>query len=194
MASTLSPMRPRSSANRWPDEPLADESFHQDNLKNYGRLSNKGPALGKRAARALARFLIIFCLGVAATLAWQAYGDAAREIIAYASPRLAWLAPQQPVAQTTPGAPAVAATPSPDLKQIEAMSLGLAAVRQRMDQLAAQLAFNQQQLVGEIAKLQSSEQEILRNIAAPPSQPAAALARKPVPLKPQPLTQAPSAR
>ncbi len=27
------------------------------------------------------RFLFAFCIGVAATLAWQSYGDAAREII-----------------------------------------------------------------------------------------------------------------
>ena len=36
------------------------------------------PSLGRRASRGLARFLIIFCTGVAATLAWQSYGDAAR--------------------------------------------------------------------------------------------------------------------
>src|SRR5262245_54967564 len=31
------------------------------------------PSLGRRASRGLARFLIIFCTGVAATLAWQSY-------------------------------------------------------------------------------------------------------------------------
>jgi len=35
-------------------------------------------SLRKRASRALARFLITFCIGVAAALAWQSYGDAAQ--------------------------------------------------------------------------------------------------------------------
>ena len=61
------------------------------------------PSLGKRASRTLARFLITFCIGVAATLAWQSYGDAARQMIANSYPPLGWLAPQSaPVAQTAP--------------------------------------------------------------------------------------------
>src|SRR5262249_19852283 len=61
----------------------------------------KRPSLGKRASRSLTRFLIIFCFGVAATLAWQSYGDAAREMIANSYPQLSWLAPQAaPLAQT----------------------------------------------------------------------------------------------
>src|SRR5262249_39339618 len=51
------------------------------------------PSLGKRAARGLVRFLIIFCTGVAATLAWQSYGDPAREMIANSYPQLSSLAP-----------------------------------------------------------------------------------------------------
>ncbi len=194
MASTLSPVRFQSAANRWPDEPSADESIHQDNLKTYRPFSSKGRSFGQRAARAFARFLSTLCIGVAATLAWQSYGDAAREIIASSFPQLAWVAPQPPPAQTAPTAVTAAAptTPAPDLKQLEAMSLGIAAVRERLDQVAAQLAFNQQQTVGEIAKLQSAEQSILRNMSATPPQPAPALARKPAPLKP--LTQAPPAR
>jgi hypothetical protein len=51
------------------------------------------------------------------------------------------------------------------------VSLGLAALRQSVDDLAAQLAAGQQQMTGDIAKLQAE-------IAAP--RPAAAPARKPV--------------
>ncbi len=40
-------------------------------------LLNGQPSLRKRASRALSRFLIAFCIGVAATLAWESYGDAA---------------------------------------------------------------------------------------------------------------------
>ena len=55
---------------------------------------NRQPSLRKRASRALSRFLIAFCTGVAAILAWQSYGDAAREMIASSYPQLSWLAPQ----------------------------------------------------------------------------------------------------
>jgi hypothetical protein len=50
--------------------------------------------------RARGRFLIAFCAGVATTLLWQSYGDAARERIANLYPHLGWLAPRPaPTAQ-----------------------------------------------------------------------------------------------
>ncbi len=66
------------------------------------RFANEQPSFGKRASRPLARFLITFYLGVAATLAWQSYSDPARQIIASSSPQLGWLAPQAAVAKTVP--------------------------------------------------------------------------------------------
>ena len=54
---------------------------------------NGQPSLRKRASRALSRFLLASCIGVAATLAWQSYGDAAREMAANSSPAFIWLAP-----------------------------------------------------------------------------------------------------
>jgi hypothetical protein len=139
------------------------------------------PSLGKRASRSLARFLIIFCIGVAATLAWQSYGDAAREMIANSSPQLSWLATQAaPLAQTASdmSAPAASTTPSPELKQLKEMSLAFATVQQSVDLLAA----SQQQMADGIAKLAADQQELLLKISAPPPRPAAAPARKPVPL------------
>ena len=141
----------------------------------------KRPSLGKRVSRGLARFLIIFCTGVAATLAWQSYGDAARGMIANSYPQLSWLAPQAtPLAQPasdTP-APAPSATPSPELKQLKEMSLAFATMRQSVDQLAA----SQQQIADGVAKLTADQQQLLQKISAPPPRPAAAPARKPVPL------------
>ena len=145
----------------------------------------------------LAQSLIIFCIGVGATLAWQSYGDVARDMIANASPQLGWLAPQTAAfAETAPDmvAPtAPAAAPSSDVQQLKAMSLGLLAVQRSMDQLAAQVAAGQQQMAGDIAKLQAADQDILNKISgsAPAPRPAAAPARKPVPLTP---SQAPPAR
>jgi hypothetical protein len=121
------------------------------------------------------RFLIAFCVGVAATLAWQSYGDAAREVVASKYPQLGWLAPEPAVAQTAPDT-IVPAGPSPNQQELKAMSLALAAVRQRVDQLAA----GQEQMTRAFTtKVQTAEQNILDKISVPP--PAAAPARKPVP-------------
>src|SRR6266481_7997715 len=65
--------------------------------------------LGKLIPFAFVRFLMIFFIGVTATLIWQSYGGVARETMASWSPRLAWLAP-----------PAVPTGVSPD--QIAAIS------------------------------------------------------------------------
>jgi hypothetical protein len=153
--------------------------FSADLSSRPSREMIKRPSLGKRASRSLTRFLVIFCSGVAATLAWQSYGDAAREMIANSYPQLSWLAPQAaPLAQTASDmpAPAPSATPSPELKQL---SLAFATMRQSVDQLAA----SQQQMADGIAKLAADQQELLHKISAPPPRPAPAPARKPVPLQ-----------
>jgi cell division septation protein DedD len=59
----------------WDDEPYVDD---RDLVARPS----------KRASSALARFLIAFCGGVAATLAWQSHGGEARKMIA------SWSAPQ----------------------------------------------------------------------------------------------------
>src|SRR6516165_5129929 len=58
------------------------------------------PSLGKRVSRGLVRFLIVFSIGVGATLAWQWYGDSARAT---------WPQPEPaPVPQAAPAAPQAA--------------------------------------------------------------------------------------
>jgi cell division septation protein DedD len=51
-------------------------------------------ARGRHAWFSLACFLTAFCIGVAATLAWQSYGDGVRKMIASSSPQLDSLARQ----------------------------------------------------------------------------------------------------
>jgi hypothetical protein len=100
--------------------------------------SNGQPSLRKRALRALFRFLAIFCVGVGATLAWQSYGDAAREMIANSYPQLRWLTPQPlSTAQNAPGmiGRATPAAPSFDQRQGDATSLD--AIRQSVDRISA---------------------------------------------------------
>ena len=53
------------------------------------------------------------------------------------SSQLGWLAPQTVIVPTAPDVAAPAAAASPDLEQL---ALGLAVVRQSVDQLTAQLA------------------------------------------------------
>ncbi len=76
---------------------------------------------------AFLRFLMIFLIGVVATLAWQSYGRAARGVIA------SWLAPG-PVAQA---APIPFADASSD--DLLAISRSLAALRDGVDKLAADI-------------------------------------------------------
>jgi hypothetical protein len=121
--------------------------------------------LAKVIPFAFARFLVIFFIGVAATLSWQSYGGTAREAMASWSPRLGWLAPPAP--------PAGASS-----DQLVALSRGLAVVRQSVDKLAA-----------DITKLQAVQQGAPDRTSAPPS-PAGVPARKPVP----PPSRAPPVR
>ncbi len=188
MASTLSPStRAQFPEDRW-SEPLRSVDLGP----NDGPIPYKQPSLGKRAMPTLARYLITFCIGIAATLAWQSYGDAAREMIATSSPQLGWLAPQAaPVMQAAPSAvaPGAPSALSPELVELKA---GLVAVQQSVDQLAVQVAAGQRQMAGDIANLQAADQNILQKISAPPPRPAAPPARKPAPLTP-PKAEAPPA-
>jgi hypothetical protein len=100
------------------------------------RFPNGQPSLRKRASRALYRFVIAFCSGVAATLAWQWYGDASREMIAKSYPQLGWLAARPlSTAQNTLGMRGLAAPTAPfDRQQLKA---SLEAMRQSIDRIIA---------------------------------------------------------
>jgi uncharacterized coiled-coil protein SlyX len=179
MSSTLSRTRSDVSTSLWGTEPLKDETSRWDDSKNDNFPSFRPPRR-KRALNALARFLITFCLGVAATLVWQSYGDAAREMIAKSSPQFSWLAPQ-PAAVHSPNVVA-SVVPSPDQQQLKVLSFGIAATRQSVDQL-------QSQMTNEITKLRAAQQEILDKISMPPPRPTAAPTHKPV--LPTPSSQPP---
>jgi hypothetical protein len=154
------------------------------------------PSPRERFPLILARFLIPFSIGVAATVALQSYGHATREMLASAVPLLRWLAPQAgPSAQnlavvTAPPAPLA---PSPDGQQPNAMSPDLDMVRQSADKIAAgqeqmthsleriatsqermartvdELGAGREQLTREITKLQAIEQYILYKNSEPPA-------------------------
>ena len=119
----------------------------------------------------LTGFLIMFCIGVDATLGWQSYGDAAREMIASSYPQLGWLAPQSaPGAQNAPDmiAPAAPAAPPRDQQQLNAMSLDLDAVRQSVDRIATSIAASQEQITRSVdriaASITTSQEQIMHSV------------------------------
>jgi hypothetical protein len=85
------------------------------------------PSLRKRASRDLARFLMAFCLGVGAAVAWQSYGDGVRQMIANSYSQLGWSAPRR----------ALTAQKIPDAPQLDAMLRDLHEVRRSLDRIAA---------------------------------------------------------
>ena len=171
-------------APQWASEESVDECVRPARVD---RLLRERLPFGKRVSRAVSRFLITFCIGVAATLAWQSHGDAIREMIASSHPQLGWLAPQ-----------AAPDAPSPDLQQLKAMSTDLGVVRQSVDHLAARFVAGQEQMTRDITKLHAAEHDILEDIrdkiSAASPRPVSAPARKPALLTPAPLTPPPAMR
>src|SRR4029077_4085969 len=131
----------------------------------------------RQGSRGFVRYLVAICVGVAATLAWQSYGETAKQIVATRAPELGWSPEAKqmiassiqwigltkppagsekqaaPVAQTAPttGAPKEPAAPSLDWEQTQQMARDLAALRQNVDQLIA----SQNQMARQMARLQS---------------------------------------
>jgi hypothetical protein len=138
-------------------------------LKNDQSPNRSSSWLGKLAPLAFARYLIAFFIGVTATVGWQTYGDAAREMIAPAAS-------------------------SADQQRFNALGLDLDEVRQSIDRVATsiatsqeqitrsvdQLAAGQQQMTREITKLQAVEQYVLYKNSEPAQRPAPAPMSKPV--------------
>jgi hypothetical protein len=138
-----------------PDEP---PPVRPTTLENHP-FPNGRPSLRKQISRAISRFLITFCSGVAATLALQWYGDAAREMIAKSYPRLGWLAPRPlSTAQNAPGMSGLAAPAAPfDLQQLSAsldamlhsidrLVAGHELILRSIDQIATRVAADREQM------------------------------------------------
>ena len=190
MVSRLSPTQ-----SEFPDDLVVAESPSLRRRSTESEFSERPPFIEKprRASRAFARYLFAVCVGAAATLAWQSYGEAGKQMVASWAAQYGWSLPwlsyreadepnrptpsaAQAVARTAPEtvAPAV---PSLDQLKLEALTGGLAAMRQRIDQLAA----GQEQMASDIAKLQAAEKDIRHNISASLARPAVAPASKPKP-------------
>ena len=51
------------------------------------------PSLPRRPSRAFARYLFAVCIGVAATLAWQSYGEVPKQMVASWAAQNGWSLP-----------------------------------------------------------------------------------------------------
>src|SRR5262249_40627035 len=93
---------------------------------------NQQPSARNRP-NARTRFLIAVCMGVAATVLWQWYGDAAREMIANSHPQLGRVAPRSAVmAQNPHPSDLMALAAAPSAEQPNAMSFDLNTVGQNV--------------------------------------------------------------
>src|SRR6266568_4242328 len=160
--------------------PPVDTTFRPAAV-NHVQAPRLRPSFGVRAMRGFVGFLLAVCIGVAGVV-WQAYGDAAKQMIARWTPQLvatsspppenpglpeqpnppavqangAKAAPPQPTppaqAAAEGVAPAAAAAPESAVL-LESMARELASARQEIDQLKA----SQEQMSREIAKAKAYE-------------------------------------
>ena len=147
---------------------------------NAREVASDRPSIGRRMLRSLTRFSIAALIGVGATLSWQSYGDAAKEMVIARAPTLAWLL------SISTTKPPVVATTSPDpMQQLAPLASNLDVVRRSVEQLAAK----QEQMAQNIAALQAVEEDIRQKVSSTPPSPAPQAASIPQPTPPQPRAQ-----
>jgi hypothetical protein len=155
MGAMPSPAQSKLYAGLLPVE-LSVEALaaHAANLKD-DRSQNRQPSPAERSSRAIARFLVTFCVGVVATLAWQSYSDAARQFIARLSPQLGWLAPKAAGSQTIP---------DPIDEITRNVDRIVAASQKQVARSVDQLASSQEQITRTVDLLAASQDQVTREI------------------------------
>jgi hypothetical protein len=202
MVSTVSPRQAEVSDDLYVVEsPSLHERLNESRYSDRPPLASR-PSFARRASRASLRFLIACGIGVAGTLAWQAYGDEAKQTIATFGEQhgvpMAWLSsaePATPTSQTRAEAAetAPARPPGPEiaseLQQLKTMTLGLGSTLGAVKERIEQLATAQQQTASDVAKLQAAEQEIRQKLSTASARPApAAPSKQQTPAAPRALT------
>jgi hypothetical protein len=147
---------------------LDGEASERKAIRN--RLLAIDNAMERLASRRF-RYLVALCIGVAAILAWQSYGEAAKQIIATRAPELGWSPEAKqmiaswveqlgwtkppvveskaaPVTQTAPEmvAPKAPAAPSLNPQQVHQIETDIAAVRQAVERHLADVRATVEQL------------------------------------------------
>src|SRR3984893_2349877 len=78
--------RPLAAPLRCAINSRVDTTFRAAAVRDI-QVTGDRPSIGRKAVRAFTGFLLVACIGVAA-IAWQSYGDAAKQIIAGWAPQL----------------------------------------------------------------------------------------------------------
>jgi hypothetical protein len=188
-----------SDLSAGPAVPPVDTTFRAAAVNNV-RVSGLWPSIGVRAVRGFIGFLLAVCIGVAG-IVWQAYGDAAKQMIGRWAPQLVATSspppetaglpeqpnppaveasaakaappPPAPVAQAAAEGVAPAAAAPESAVLLESMARELASARQEIDQLKA----SQQQMSREIAKSSQAKSSEAKSSEAKASQAKAYEAR-----------------
>jgi hypothetical protein len=160
----------------------------------------------KRSSRGFTRYLLAICIGVAATLAWQSYGEAAKQMFAAKAPELGWspetkqmianwveqLGWTKPRESTSVGSSTTETPQAAPVAQIAAAAVApsvavapspdpaevhqIAKDLTALRQAVAQITATQDQIAREVGRLQAANQQILAKIPEPPPPPAIAAA------------------
>ena len=160
----------------------SNHSSRSSSLK-HDQVASDRPPLGRRIFSTLTRFFIAVLIGVGGTLAWQSYGDAAREVVIVRAPTLAWL-----LSVSTTRSPALAATSLDPVQQLGPLASNLDVVRRSVEQLAAK----QDQMAQNIATLQGVQEDIRQKMSYTPPSPSQQAASIPQPKPAQPRAQSSS--
>jgi hypothetical protein len=132
-------------------------------------------------ALGLGRHLILLLIGVAATLAWQAYGDSARHMIAsvvFSSDRQQFDSTSLDLNAVRQGVDGLAASIARNQEQI---MRSIASTQERIMRSVDQLTAGQEQMAREVTKLQAADQFVLYKSPGPPTELTPAPAPKPAP-------------
>lgn len=122
------------------------------------------PTRARGILRTVSRFVIAVLIGVGGTLAWQSYGNVAREMVATRAPTLGWLLSYVPTKSP-------AASPNP-------AASGLDTLRRSVEQLA----LRQDEMARYMMALQAIEQDIRQKMSFTPPSALTALAPPPPPI------------
>jgi hypothetical protein len=164
---------------RFGRRPLKAPILSHPSRLNDREVASDRPSIGRRMLRSFTRFSIAVLIGVGATLGWQSYGDAVKEMVIARAPTLAWL-----LSTSTTKPPVVATTSSGPVQQLEPLAFNLDIVRRSVEQLATK----QEQMAQNIAALQAVEEDIRQKMSSTPPAPTPQAASIPQP-NPQPRVQ-----
>lgn len=153
MGAMPGPAQSRLYAGLLPVELSVEAVAARATVPKDDQLQDRRPSVARRASGSVARFLIAFYIGVAATLAWQSYGDAARQFIAKLSPQLGWLALRAAGSHTDP-----LEGITHNVDQI------VAASQQQMSRSVDQLAASQEQITRTVGQVLTNQEQIVREI------------------------------